>query len=417
MPAVLLVCPTMWDEAELPAAAARAGMHVEMYGTDVSEHPETFDALEFIDRAVREFRGRGIAGVLASDDYPGSIVAAAIARELGLPGPDPGVLLRCQHKFYSRLDQREAWRDAVPEFKLIDPRDVLDVSRQLTYPVFVKPVKSFFSVLAERVDSGAELASLAWRAGYHVREFVRPFNQLLERYTSLDWNGGYLLVEELLHGAQVTVEGFVHAGAISIVGVTDSVMYPGTMSFQRFEYPSSLPGDVLLQMRVIAESVVEAIGLDEWMFNIEMFHDPVTGRVSIIEMNPRMCPQFADLVEKVDGVNTYDMALALAAGRDPPWPWPVPGRHAVAASFALRRFEDAVVRRVPSAGELDAVRTRFPDARVKVLCREGHRLSEELQDGKSYRYAVVNVGAATRADLLEASAEIERMLGFEFTAV
>ena len=32
-------------------------------------------------------RGRKIAGVIAFDDYPGSLLAAAIAEALGLPGP------------------------------------------------------------------------------------------------------------------------------------------------------------------------------------------------------------------------------------------------------------------------------------------------------------------------------------------
>ena len=39
--------------------------------------------------------------------------------------------------------------------------------------------------------------------------------------------------------------------------------------------------------------------------------------IHIIEINPRMCSQFADLFEKVDGTNTYEYALALATGVRP----------------------------------------------------------------------------------------------------
>jgi hypothetical protein len=43
---ILLVCPTMWDEAELPRIAATSRYRVLPFGTDVSEHPERFDALD-----------------------------------------------------------------------------------------------------------------------------------------------------------------------------------------------------------------------------------------------------------------------------------------------------------------------------------------------------------------------------------
>lgn len=416
-PTVLLVCPTMWDDAELPAAALRGGYEVIPYGTDVSEHPERFDALAFIEQVVAEFRGRELAGVMASDDYPGSIVAAAIARALGLPGPAPETILLCQHKYYARQAQQGAVPEAVPHFTLVDPHRLPETAGALSFPVFVKPVKSFFSVLAGEVHGADELAAVVREAAPHLRDFVKPFNQLLRRYTSLALDGGYLLAEQPLRGVQVTVEGFVFHGEVGIIGVTDSIMYPGTISFERFEYPSALPASVQERMAAVATRVVRAVGFDDGLFNIEMFHDPATDAVSIIEMNPRMCPQFADLVEKVHGVSSYDIALSIAAGERPPWPSPAAGAYPVAASFAMRQFTDAVVERVPDAGDVARLLGRFPDARLKILCRPGHALSEELQDGKSYRYAVLNLGGTSRSDLLARYEEAMRSLPFDFTPV
>jgi hypothetical protein len=65
-----------------------------------------------------------------------------------------------------------------------------------------------------------------------------------------------------------------------------------------------------------------------------------------------------------------------------------------------RVFEDMVVRSLPTRAELRRFGERFPDARLKILCREGHRLSEELQDGNSYRYALLNLGGENREDVL-----------------
>ena len=43
-------------------------------------------------------------------------------------------------------------------------------------------------------------------------------------------------------GDEVTLEGFVHRGQVTVIGVTDSVKYEGTNSFERFEYPTEVQG-------------------------------------------------------------------------------------------------------------------------------------------------------------------------------
>ena len=413
---ILVVCPTMWDEAELPHVVGAGGYRVLVYGTDVSEHPEDFDAIEFIDRAAALVAGEHIDGVMASDDYPGSIVGAAIARKLNLPGPSPQTVLLCQHKFYSRVAQQKAVPEAVPAFYLVDGKLTAAAPAGLPFPMFVKPVKSFFSLFAEQVSNGDELRQLAQRADHHLREFVKPFNQLLARYTAFELNGGHLLAETLLRGQQLTVEGCMFHGEGRIIGITDSIMHPGTISFHRFEYPSALSPAIQERAAELALRFMRSVEFDDGLFNVEMFHDPDSRALHIIEVNPRMCPQFADLMEKVNGVNTYEIALSIAAGVRPTLHRNT-RTHPAATSFVLRLFEDQIVTRVPNAHELSAFAARFPDARLKIVCREGHRLSEELQDGKSYRYALLNLGGQSRANALARCEEAVRHLIFKLEAV
>ena len=410
-----LVCPTMWDEAELPSIAAAGCYGIRAFGSDASEHPERFDAHAFIDSAVAILGHEGVDGVMASDDYPGSIVAAVIAQKLGLPGPAPAALLLCQHKYYSRIAQREVVPEAVPDFMLVDPEDLEGAAVRLEFPVFIKPVKSFFSLHAQEIKSADELEAVARGARQHLGDFVKPFNQLLERYTDFPLDGGYLLAERLLCGHQVTVEGCVFQGGVAIIGIVDSIMYPGTISFRRFEYPSVLSEAIRQRMEDIAMRFIRSIGFDNALFNVEMIYDPVTGGIHVIEINPRMCPQFADLMEKVNGVNTYEIALDIAAGRRPTLRRPN-AKYRAAASLVARLFDDRLVRRVPSLDELARFAERFPDARLKVLCREGHRLSDELQDGKSYRYALVNLGGESRGDVLARYEDAMRQLPFTFAS-
>lgn len=82
---------------------------------------------------------------------------------------------------------------------------------------------------------------------------------------------------------------------------------------------------VQARMGNLALRFIQSIGFDNGVFNVEVFYDSVNDAIHIIEVNPRMCPQFADLLEKqfadllekVNGVNSYEIALAIAAGVRP----------------------------------------------------------------------------------------------------
>jgi hypothetical protein len=214
----------------------------------------------------------------------------------------------------------------------------------------------------------------------------------------------------------VTVEGFVHGGNATIMGVVDSVMFPGTLAFARFDYPSALPADVQQRMSDIAATLMPGLGFDNGLFNIEMMYDPSSGAISIIEINPRMASQFADLYEKVDGTNSYAVLLDIAQGRAPHFTRRQ-GRYGFAASIVLRSFDDYVVAALPSEGDLARLKRAYPDIRVEILARVGRTLSSEMQDGSSYRYGIVNLGGKDRDDVLAQFAACRDSLGIVFEPV
>jgi len=53
------------------------------------------------------------------------------------------------------------------------------------------------------------------------------------------------------------------------------------------------------------------------MFNMEFFHDAASGKLTVIEFNPRMAAQFSDLYLRVEGIDLHRVSLELAHGRDP----------------------------------------------------------------------------------------------------
>src|SRR6476646_4527442 len=283
---VLVVCSTFRDHRELPRLQ-RPGLDYlfhdyastsleELIGGRAEGLDGAADPIVEVARICAEIGDRAIAAVVSTDDYPGSALAAVLAKELGLPGPDPKVNLICQHKYWSRVAQARFAPEAVPPFWTIDVANNADLPGGIAFPVFVKTVKSFFSL-----------------------------------------------------------------------GVVDSIFFPGTLAFSRFEYPSALPDGVQERMADIARRVMRGIGFDNGLFNIEMMYDAPNDRIAIIEINPRMASQFADLFEKVDGTNAYEILVDI--GTDVrPTPKRRRGPYQFAASCVLRTFQDCVVAALPS---------------------------------------------------------------------
>jgi biotin carboxylase len=447
----LLLCPTHRDDRELALVAGPGRTFIrhdyaslaleEMVSQNPFVAPPFADPLAEIETILEKISGTTIAGVISTDDYPGSTLACAVAQRLNLPGASPAVNLLCQHKYRARRLQRAVVPEAVPPFALVDvietkalpfplalPTFVKPVKsffssgvqrKALPFPIalpaFVKPVKSFFSIGAQRVDSARQLAPTK-RYWDSRSDFFGPFERLFEHYVGVPMGKGYLLAEGLLSGLQCTLEGYAFGGDVHLIGIVDSVMFPGTNVFERFQYPSVLPGSVQDRMADIARTLMASIGYWNAMFNIEFFYDPVADSVSIIEVNPRMASQFADLYEKVDGFNTYSVLLDLAAGIEPRL-LRRQGQYRAAASFVLRSFEDMHVAAVPSAHNLERLGLRHPDARVEILASAGRNLSSEMQDGASFRYGVVNVGARDQRELFEKFEEFRRDMGFVFLPV
>jgi biotin carboxylase len=146
-------------------------------------------------------------------------------------------------------------------------------------------------------------------------------------------------------------------------------MFPGTICFERFDYPSQLSSSIQQRMESIAKEFIRGIQLDNSLFNIEFMYNPDKDEVHIIEVNPRMSSQFADLYEKVDGINLYQILLDIGLGAQPKAK-KKQGKYPVASSFVLRSFENKHVLKAPSEEELSRICQLFPDTyfrMVKVL--------------------------------------------------
>ena len=107
---------------------------------------------------------------------------------------------------------------------------------------------------------------------------------------------------------------------------------------------------------------LQAVGFTHGLFNMEFFYDAATGKLTVIEFNPRLAAQFSDLYLRVDGIDLHRVALELAYGRDParlPKARPTAG---MAASLVYRAFAPDEVPAMPSRERQAAFHAAFPDA-------------------------------------------------------
>jgi len=424
MSTILVVCATHRDRREIATLVDSkhrllfhdyASLDLEDLVADeqpdgISIHDPEAEIEHILTLCLKE----NVDAVLSTDDYPGTALASIAAQRLGLWGVSPAANLLCQHKYYSRQIQYQATPEAVPNFQLLDVRDDAENLR-IGFPFFVKPVKSFFSVGAQRVDSFEQLAAIKDR-WTDLASFFSPFEVLLKRYTGLNVETKFLLAEELLEGFQATLEGYVHQGEVHLMGIVDSVMFPNTIAFKRFEYPSSLPEPVQSRMLSLARKLMRQSGFDHGMFNVEFMYNPAADTIHVVEINPRMSSQFADLFEKVDGTNSYSVLLDLAFGKEPQITKDE-GQYPMAASCVMRTFENKRVMKLPGDDEIAQLQFERPDIRIEVLATEGTRLSQQMQDGQSYRYGIINIGGDSMRQILDIYEDCLSKLTFVFEPV
>jgi hypothetical protein len=316
---------------------------------------------------------------------------------------------------HARRVLQQVCPDATPWYADLDAAYGGPIPPGLPYPSFVKPVKAAFSVLARRVGSHAELTAhtrFGRRERWVIRQLVEPFERVARARLPQAGTAHRMMLEEPIAAAQYNLDGWVQGRELHVLGVVDSLMVPGTQAFMRFELPSRLPAGVREQAARVARAFLAAVGFDHGFFNMEFFHDARSGRLSVIEFNPRLASQFGDLYRRVTGRDPHAMALALAIGEDPraePATAPTAG---AAASFVYRAFAPAQVPPMPTPAQQRSLHRAFPDALLFLMPKSGRGLARDFKWLGSHRYGILHLGGRDADDLRRRCEQASALLGW-----
>lgn len=350
-------------------------------------------------------------------DFPVTCLAALLSSKMGLPAPPFESVLKCEHKYWCRLEQSKV-TEAHPRFCAFDPfaPDPLSAIR-LPFPFWIKPVKAFASQLGFRIHNAKEFQESLPIIRRGIVRFKDPFTYFLDQVALppdlAGIDGGWCIAEELITGRQCTLEGYAHDGRVEVHGVIDSIREANRSSFSRYEYPSKLPARVQHRMIAIADTVMRHFRYDHAPFNIELFFDEHHDKIRLLEINPRISQSHCDLFEKVDGASHHEVMIDLALGKQPDFPRRR-GPYGCAGKFMIRTHEDAVLTRVPTDQDINRVKTLFPGTLVNIHVKAGMRPSDlPNQEPYSYEIGYVYMGAKNEHELLERHRQAMEHLRFE----
>jgi len=377
------------------------------------------DLLAKAESHLRAFAGR-VDAIIVHWDFPASTLQPILCKRLGLRAASLESVLKCEHKYWARLEQQKIIPENTPRFAAVDPFDEQALDKvDLRFPFWLKPVKSFGSHLGFRIDNADDFHQALPLIRRGIPRLGDGFNQVLahadlpQEIAAVD--GYHCIAEEITCGKQCGVEGCVKEGRVMVHGVVDGVKDAHNLSFTRWEYPSVWPRGVQERMIEATERLMGHIGFDNSPFGIEFFWDANRDRLWVLEVNTRISQSHSDQFIKVEGVSNHEVAIDVALGRDPDFGHNL-GSYACAAKFMLRKYTESTVNRVPTPEEIAAIERDIPGSRVVVLVDESQPLST-LRDQDSYSYEIANIllGGQSQADLLQTYHELAHRLPFEFS--
>lgn len=281
-------------DRRLPAAALE---QVEKLVVDTNDEP-TLTSLVLALHEQRPFNG-----IMAGFEFYVDTVAR-LADRLGLPGLPVSAVLGLRDKAVMR-SKVEAAGLRVPRYAAAtDAASLAAAAEAVGFPAVLKPADSAGSVHVSRVDDAAQLERAhRWMAEDDRTDLGRGLS-------------GTVLLEEYVQGPEISVEGYVRAGEVTVVSVTGKLLGPEPYFVevghivQREMEPA---GRLAVEEYVAA--VCRALDLDLGPFHCEL-RLAEDGPV-LIEIGARLAGgHIIELVEMVTGVSLVRVLLAAATGRD-----------------------------------------------------------------------------------------------------
>jgi biotin carboxylase len=317
MKRILIVAATTgYQIRSFEHAAREMGLEVTL-ATDRCDHlddpwgdnavPIRFENAEAAVRILVE-RPNPPHGIIAVGDRP-TLIAALVAKELGLPYHPVDAVRICRNKYAARDRFREAGL-LVPEyFRAAMTVEPPEVARSATYPCVLKPLGLSGSRGVIRADDELEFV--------YAFDRIRSLLRSADIRRLKDAEDQFIQVESFIPGREYALEGIVSNGELQVLAIFDKPDPLDGPFFEETLYitPSSAPSAVLEAIESTTRLAIQASGLMHGPVHAEMRHND--QGVWMLEVAARpiggLCSQS---LRFDDGITLEQLLLRHALGED-----------------------------------------------------------------------------------------------------
>lgn len=243
-------------------------------------------------------------GVVTICDYYVDTVAQ-VAAALGLPQAFSANVAMTRRKDLVREALQRAGLPN-PRFAVTTAWDATrDAALAIGYPLVIKPTDLASSAFVRRIEDETQLRE-AFDA---IDGFKRNFR---EQPREARW-----LLEEFMHGEEVSVEAVTFADETTVLGITDKSITGAPYFIEDGHmFPARLDEATRVQVEALVRGALAAVGHDHGISHTEVKLTADGPR--IVEINPRPGGNYiAELVEQVTGVDLLRVQIELALGQRP----------------------------------------------------------------------------------------------------
>src|SRR5256885_12529469 len=137
------------------------------------------DLLDKAARQLKDFEG-SIDAIIGFWDFRVSCMVPILCHRFGdLCCASLEAVVKCEHKYWSRLEQQKVIEE-YPRFGLVDPERETEPPEGMSYPMWIKPVKSASSQLAFGVANQQEFQDALAQIRDGIGRIGSPFETVLE---------------------------------------------------------------------------------------------------------------------------------------------------------------------------------------------------------------------------------------------
>ncbi|OLR92244.1 ATP-grasp domain-containing protein [Actinokineospora bangkokensis] len=265
---------------------------------------DTYDTERSVKLARELAAEHDIAGVPNFTEVDVRLVSA-IATDLGLPALPAEAALAARNKYV--MKQAISGKvDVLPAYERVtDLAGLRAAVERIGLPAVVKPTGASGSKGIFELRSEADLEP----AMTELLRIADPgFDPVFQQF------GAEFIVEEYLDGVELSVEGFVAAGQVHVVGITDKVTTDPFHLELTHRFPSALPTDAQATISRQAGEVVRALGFDNCAFHLEAKWGERGMRFLEVAARPAGDYIGSHLVPAATGIPFFENVIRVATG-------------------------------------------------------------------------------------------------------